>query len=78
VWRVLESYLDFAQDKNEWNGTDVTFIITTKGKKTEIRFTHVGLVPEYECFDKCSNAWSFYINGSLRSLITTGKGQPNE
>lgn len=78
VWRVLDSYLNFAQDKNEWNGTDVTFTITPKGKKTEVRFTHLGLTPEYECFDKCSNAWSFYVNGSLRSLIATGKGQPNE
>jgi hypothetical protein len=30
-----------------------------------------------ECYDPCSNAWGTYINGSLRSLIATGKGQPN-
>jgi hypothetical protein len=24
-----------------------------------------------------SNAWGSYINGSLKSLITTGKGKPN-
>jgi len=29
-------------------------------------------------YGACSNAWGSYINGSLRSLITTGKGQPNE
>jgi hypothetical protein len=34
--------------------------------KTEVRFTHVGLVAEYECFDNCSNARGFYIDGSLR------------
>jgi len=45
--------------------------------KTEIRFTHEGLVPEYECFNVCSNAWGSYINGSLRSLIRTGEGYPN-
>ena len=78
VWRVLDSRLDFAQDKNEWNGTDVIFTITPRGKKTEVRFAHLGLVPEFECFDKCSSAWTYYVNGSLRSLITTGKGQPNE
>jgi hypothetical protein len=33
------------------------------------------LVPAYECFESCSNAWGFYVNGSLRSLISTGKGQ---
>jgi hypothetical protein len=36
-----------------------------------------GLVPEYECFGICSIAWRPYIDGSLRSLIATGKGQPN-
>jgi hypothetical protein len=44
---------------------------------TETRFTHLGLIPEYECFDVCSDAWGFYVNTSLRSLITTGAGQPN-
>jgi hypothetical protein len=46
--------------------------------KTELRFTHVGLVPAFECYGGCSDAWGFYINDSLRSLITTGKGQPNQ
>ena len=45
--------------------------------KTEVRFTHAGLVPAYECYDVCSNAWGQYITGSLRKLITTGKGEPN-
>jgi hypothetical protein len=31
----------------------------------------------YECFDICSNAWTTYIQKSLRDLITTGKGKPN-
>ena len=78
VWLVLDSYLGFVEDKREWNGTNVTFEIAKKGDKTEIRFTHVGLVPDQECFGACSNAWGSYVNGSLRSLITTGKGQPNE
>jgi len=78
VWLVLDSQLNFVKDKHEWTGTKITFEIAGKGDKTEVRFTHVGLVPEYECFDVCSNAWGSYINGSLRSLITTGKGQPNQ
>jgi hypothetical protein len=78
VWFVLDNYFDFTKDKSEWKGTEITFEVSTKGNTTEIRFTHRGLVPEYECFDTCSNAWGSYINGSLRSLITTGKGQPNQ
>jgi hypothetical protein len=77
VWHVLDGYLNFTQDKTEWKGTDITFDISKKGDKTEVCFTHVGLVPESECYDACSNAWGSYINGSLRSLITSGKGHPN-
>jgi len=78
VWLVLDSQLNFVNDKSEWNGTKITFEITKKGDKTEVRFTHAGLVPDYECYGACSNAWSSYFNGSLRSLITTGKGKPNQ
>ena len=78
VWHIFDNYFSFIKDKTEWKGTDIIFDISKKGNKTEVRFTHVGLVPEFECFDSCSNAWGSYINGSLRSLITTGKGQPNK
>ncbi len=77
VWHVLDNYFNFVKDKKEWTGTDVVFEISRKGDKTEVRFTHVGLVPAYECYDVCSNAWGSYITGSLRNLIATGKGQPN-
>jgi uncharacterized protein YndB with AHSA1/START domain len=77
VWRVLDAELNFVKDKSEWNGTAVVFEITKKGGKTELRFTHAGLVPAFECYGGCSGAWEFYINDSLRNLITTGKGQPN-
>jgi Activator of Hsp90 ATPase homolog 1-like protein len=78
VWRVSDSYLQFVKDKAEWDGTNIVFDIARKGGKTEVRFTHRGLAPEYECFDKCSGAWGFYIAGSLRDLIEAGKGQPNK
>lgn len=77
VWHVLDNHFSFVKDKKEWTGTDVVFEISRKGDKTEVRFTHVGLVPAYECYDVCSNAWGSYITGSLRNLITTGQGQPN-
>jgi hypothetical protein len=77
AWEVLEGYLSFVQDKTEWTGTVVTFDISRTGDQTQIRFTHEGLVPEFECFDNCSTAWGFYINSSLRGLLTSGKGQPN-
>ena len=76
VWHVLKSHINFVEDKSEWEGTHVVFEINRKDDKTELRFTHVGLVPAFECYGKCSGAWGFYINDSLHALITTGEGQP--
>ena len=78
VWLVLDSHLNFIKDKTEWNGTRIVFEVSKKGAKTEVRFTHQGLVPEVECYGACSDAWGSYIRGTLRSLITTGKGYPNQ
>jgi uncharacterized protein YndB with AHSA1/START domain len=78
VWHVADAELNFVKDRNEWNGTDIVFEIARKGGKTELRFTHVGLVPAFECYGGCSGAWGFYVGDSLRSLITTGKGAPNK
>jgi regulatory protein YycH of two-component signal transduction system YycFG len=77
VWHVLESNMTFIKDHSEWTGTNIIFEITPKGNKTELVFTHEGLVPEGECYDACSPAWTQYIQHSLYSLITTGKGDPN-
>jgi hypothetical protein len=78
VWHVPDARINFVKDKTEWNGTDIVFEITRKGGKTGLRFTHTGLLPAIECYGKCSGAWGFYINESLHSLITTGKGDPNQ
>jgi uncharacterized protein YndB with AHSA1/START domain len=78
VWHVVDSHIQFVKDTTEWKGTDIVFEINRTQDGTEIRFTHVGLVPAFECYGACSRAWGFYINDSLRSLITTGQGQPNQ
>jgi uncharacterized protein YndB with AHSA1/START domain len=77
VWLVKDNHFSFTQDKSEWRGTHVVFEITPLNGKTELRFTHVGLVPEYECYEVCQEGWNNYINHSLRNLIERGKGQPN-
>ena len=77
VWLVLDNYFDFTQDKTEWKDNKIVFEITEKDGKTQLRFTQEGLVPAYECYNICRDAWSTYVKKSLYSLITTGKGQPN-
>ena len=77
AWLVTDNYFNFTEDKTEWKGTRIVFEISRKGDRTEIQFTHEGLVPAYECYNVCSDAWGSYIRGSLKSLIASGKGSPN-
>lgn len=77
VWKVLNNYFSFTKDKAEWTGNNVVFEISEKGDKTEVKFTHVGLTPKYECYGACSEGWANYILKSLPQLIETGKGEPN-
>ena len=92
VWLVLDNYFKpgifedasnqtfgngFTNEKSEWKDTKISFEIFQKENKTQLQFTHLGLVPEYECYEVCSNGWTHYIRQSLFGLITTGKGQPN-
>lgn len=77
VWLVKDNYFKFTNDKNEWIGNKIIFDIAEKDGKTQVHFTQVGLVPEYECYQICNDAWTGYLTGSLHDLITKGKGQPN-
>lgn len=92
VWLVLENYFKpgifndgtthpkndkFMRNETEWTDTTIHFELSEKDGKTLLRFLHLGLIPEYECFDVCVNAWTHYICDSLYGLISTGKGQPN-
>jgi activator of Hsp90 ATPase-like protein len=77
VWHVTDAELTFVKDKTEWIGTDIVVEIARKDGKTELRFTHVGLIPAFECYSGCSGAWGALIDGNLRNLITTGKNQPD-
>ncbi|HTA43465.1 MAG TPA: SRPBCC domain-containing protein [Bryobacteraceae bacterium] len=77
VWHVSDSDLSFAKDKSEWTGTNIVFELSSKNGRTEVRFTHKGLVPQFECYGNCSNAWGLLVGGTLRNLITKGTDQPD-
>lgn len=74
---MVDSSHNMVKDTPERNGTEITFDVTKEGDATNVRFTHVGIVPNYECFDPCSNAWGFIMNESLKNFITRGQGQSN-
>ncbi len=77
VWRVLDAHLSFAKNPAEWTGTDIVFEVTPRDGRTEVRFTHVGLVPAVECFAMCAKGWRYYVGESLQRLLTTGTGCPD-
>ncbi|MFC2187604.1 SRPBCC family protein [Peijinzhouia sedimentorum] len=77
IYQVVDNHFSFTKDKSEWINTKLIFAISEEGEKTKMQFTHEGLVPTYECYDVCHDAWTSYIQGSLQSLIASGKGKPN-
>jgi uncharacterized protein YndB with AHSA1/START domain len=77
VWQVVDSYLSFVEDHDEWTGTRVVFVVTAGPDGTTVDFTHEGLsAAGSECFEACSRGWTFYITESLPRLIATGTGRP--
>jgi hypothetical protein len=76
AWYVVDNWMAFIDDQREWTGTWIVFEISPSADGSQIRFRHDGLVPSYECHDVCVDAWTFFLQDSLRALITTGRGEP--
>ena len=78
VWLVTDCHLDWLEHKKEWKDTRISWEIMPGGKQTRIDMTHVGLVPEAECYNNCREGWDFYVKESLFKLLNEGKGVPHE
>lgn len=73
VWRITEGRLGWLEkDKQEWTNTRLVFEIAPKGDGAVLHFTHDGLVPEKECYSRCSEGWDMVIKTFLYNFITDG------
>lgn len=68
VWLVTDSNLSFLTQTDEWNNTKISIDLETIDNQTIVKFTHQGLLPEIECYDACSSAWSQYLNNLEKKL----------
>ncbi|MFN8343529.1 MAG: SRPBCC domain-containing protein [Spirosomataceae bacterium] len=79
VWEVVDCFKHFLKNKKEWVGTKICFdIVNDNNEKAKLTFTHFGLSSPLECYEVCCDAWNGYLQGSLKSLFTTGKGTPDK
>jgi hypothetical protein len=69
VWLVTKADLSFVDKTDEWEGTKISFEIFPEADKTKIVFTHIGLVPEFECYDSCAPAWTQYVQERLTNAL---------
>jgi predicted lipoprotein with Yx(FWY)xxD motif len=71
---VTESKIDWIEkDPNEWTNTKMVFELTPKGDRTELKFTHEGLLPEKECYTECAKGWDTFIKQNLYAYLSEGK-----
>lgn len=77
IWYVEDSLIALPELKNqtEWIGTTIIWEIKQTEENSQIKITHLGLNPEIECYDICSNGWIQFL-GSLKLFLETGTGTP--
>lgn len=77
IWKVENSRIALPELKNqkEWIGTTIVWEIEQNNENIQIKVTHLGLNPNIECYDICSNGWVQFL-GSLKLFLETGKGTP--
>jgi uncharacterized protein YndB with AHSA1/START domain len=77
VWRVIDAHLSFVEDVDEWKGTEIVFEIEARGSRTELTFTHAGLLRSLACYQACSGGWTTLLTRNLRARIVSGLPQPD-
>ena len=68
VWLVTDSELNFLSNPGEWINTKICFDISGEDDGTMVTFTHDGLIPQIECYNSCSSAWTSYLKNLKNKL----------
>jgi len=68
VWLVTDSNLSFAKKTDEWTGTKIRFDISGQPGRTDVTFSHEGLVPAFDCYNACSGGWTQYLEKLAKRL----------
>jgi hypothetical protein len=76
VWDVIDSYQGWVKDTSEWKGTKIVWEIKRENDGVSIDMTHMGLVPQIECFSRCKRGWDYLMQESLSKFLSEGKGLP--
>ncbi len=76
TWNVVDAEQTWHDNRKEWVNTKIIWEISPVKNGSYITMTHLGLVPEFECFDKCSAGWDYLLYESLRNYLTDGVGLP--
>jgi hypothetical protein len=76
IWDVIDAYQGWVKNTSEWKGTKIVWEIGREKNGVSVKMTHVGLVPQIECFDRCSSGWNYLMQKSLSKFLTEGKGLP--
>lgn len=77
VWLVEDSLIAIPglSQQKEWIGTTIIWEILPRENATELKLTHVGLIPEVECYEICCGGWQQFT-ASLKLFLETGTGAP--
>jgi len=76
VWESIASDgIPPTRHMQEWLGTTMEFDIVRASAGTDLRFRHVGLTPQLECWDDCFAAWTQFM-ASIETYAKTGTGTP--
>ncbi|NMH86603.1 hypothetical protein [Flavivirga algicola] len=62
IWKVTKAYIDIEEltIKDEWVETEIKWEITPAKQGSYIHFIHLGLTPEFQCYDACEGGWNFF------------------